>query len=94
MCNNIDNSCGENNCRLAVTVEDNFGPCTFPERFFDVVVSSRDGSTTLTGRVMGGGSAVFSVPCGKEYAVTVTGNVYSSPRAQTKRVSCCCGQSS
>lgn len=92
MCNNSNNSCSSEKCRIAVTVEDSFGACTFPERFFDVTVSSRDGSTTLTGRVAGGSSAVFSVPCDKEYAVTVTGNVHSSPRAQTKRVNCCCGQ--
>ena len=100
--NNNNNSCGCSDnkmCRIAVTVEDNFAPCTFPQRYFDVVIRSRDGSTTLTGRVAGGGSAIFSVPCdscgcddGKEYAVTVTGNEYSSPRAQTRRVRCCCGQ--
>ena len=106
--NNNNNSGGNNNscgcsdskmCRIAVTVEDNFAPCTFPQRYFDVVIRSRDGSTTLTGRVAGGGSAIFSVPCdscgwddGKEYAVTVTGNEFSSPRAQTRRVRCCCGQ--
>ncbi|MBD5138155.1 MAG: hypothetical protein HDT24_02445 [Ruminococcus sp.] len=94
MCSNCNNSNSENNCRLAVTVDDNFGNCTFPERFFDVMVSSRDGSMTLTGRVAGGSSAVFSVPCDKEYAVTVTGSVHTSPRAQTKRVHCCCGQTS
>ena len=112
MCSNFS-SCGSGNngnnagnvssgsnktCRIAVTVEDNFGPCTFPERIFDVMIRSRDGSTTLSGRVVGGGSAVFSVPCescgpgSSEYSVTVTGNVYSSPRSQTKRVSCICGQ--
>ncbi len=103
--NNNNNSCGCSDnkmCRIAVTVEDNFAPCTFPQRYFDVVIRSRDGSTTLTGRVAGGGSAIFSVPCdscgcdncgdGKEYAVTVTGNEFSSPRAQTRRVRCCCGQ--
>lgn len=100
--NNNNNSCGCSDskmCRIAVTVEDNFAPCTFPQRYFDVVIRSRDGGTTLTGRVAGGGSAIFSVPCdscgcddGKEYAVTVTGNEYSSPRAQTRRVRCCCGQ--
>lgn len=109
--NNNNNSCGCSDnkmCRIAVTVEDNFAPCTFPQRYFDVVIRSRDGSTTLTGRIAGGGSAIFSVPCdscgscdcdcdcdcddGKEYAVTVTGNEYSSPRAQTRRVRCCCGQ--
>lgn len=98
--NNNSCGCSDNKmCRIAVTVEDNFAPCTFPQRYFDVVIRSRDGSTTLTGRVAGGGSAIFSVPCdscgcddGKEYAVTVTGNEYSSPRAQTRRVRCCCGQ--
>lgn len=91
-CNNSNNGCSDDNmCRIAVTVEDNFGPCTFPERHFDVLIKSREGNTTLTGRVVGGGSAIFTVPCG-EYAVTVTGNRFSSPRAQTKRVNCCCGQ--
>ena len=99
--NNAGNVCssGSNNtCRIAVTVEDNFAPCTFPERIFDVMIRSRDGSTTLSGRVVGGGSAVFNIPCescgsgSSEYSVTVTGNVYSSPRSQTKRVSCICGK--
>ncbi|MCM1024500.1 MAG: hypothetical protein NC395_10645 [Prevotella sp.] len=88
--NNSNNNSGCS-CRIAVTVEDNFAPCTFPERYFNVTVRSRDGSTTLTGRVAGGGSAIFTAPCG-EYAVTVTGNEYSSPRAQTRRINCCSGQ--
>lgn len=88
---NNSNSSNDCSCRIAVTVEDNFAPCTFPERYFNVTIRSRDGNTTLTGRVAGGGSAIFTAPCG-EYAVTVTGNEYSSPRAQTRRINCCCGQ--
>ncbi|MDE6762082.1 MAG: hypothetical protein K2J73_00160 [Oscillospiraceae bacterium] len=91
---NVSNSSGSNNntCRIAVTVEDNFAPCTFPEKYFDVLIRSRDGSTTLSGRVAGGGSAIFNAPCCGEYSVTVTGNEYSSPRSQTRRINCICGQ--
>lgn len=90
MCSNCN--CDSDKCRIAVTVEDNFAPCTFPESYFGVEIKSRDGKTSLSGRVAGGGSAVFALPCGGDYTVTVTGGEYSSPRAQTRRVCCCCGQ--
>ncbi len=95
MCSNSSQKCCENNkCRIAVTVEDNFVPCTFSASYFGVEIRSRDGKTSVSGRVAGGGSAVFAVPCGGDYTVTVTGGENSSPRAQTRRVSCCCGQTS
>ncbi len=90
MCSNCN--CESDKCRIAVTVENNFAPCTFPESYFGVEIKSRDGKCSVSGRVAGGGSAVFAVPCGGDYTVTVTGGENSSPRAQTRRVNCCCGQ--
>lgn len=83
---------GANNCRcrLAVTVEDDFTPCTIPQSYFDVVVRSRSGETVATGKVAGGSSIIFTLPSEGEYAVTVTGGICASPRAQTRRVRCCC----
>ena len=96
MCN-CCNNCEESKCRLAVTVEDNFAPCTFPKKYFDVEIRSKDGCTEIVGKVPAGGSQVFDLPCGDgdtEYSVTVTGDPHSAPRAQTRRVCCCCGRTS
>jgi len=92
MCSNCSQKCESDKCRIAVTVEDNYVPCTFPGSYFGVEIRSLDGKTSVSGRVAGGGSAVFAVPCGGDYTVTVTGGEFSSPRAQTRRVCCCCGQ--
>lgn len=86
--------CNENSsgrCRLAVTVEDDFSPCNLTPKLFDVEIHTREGDTVASGKVAGGSSAVFSLPSAGEYSVTVTGGICSSPRAQTRRVSCCCG---
>lgn len=79
-------------CRLAVTVENDFAPCTLKPDYFDVTVTNRSGDLVATGKVAGGSSIILTMPCEGEYAVTVTGGVFSSPRAQTRRVRCCCGQ--
>ncbi len=95
MCN--CNKCEDGNCRLAVAVEDNFAPCTFPKKFFDVEIRSRDGCFETFGKVAAGGSQVFDLPCNEgstEYSVTVIGDMLSSPRSQTRRVCCCCGNTS
>lgn len=96
MCN--CNKCEDGKCRLAVSVEDNFAPCTFPKKFFDVEIRSRDGCFETFGKVAAGGSQVFDLPCtadgSAEYTVTVTGDMLSSPRSQTRRVCCCCGNTS
>lgn len=96
MCNNCNNcnNCENEKCRLAVTVEDNYAPCTFPQRYFDVEIRSRCGETLAKGTVAGGGSAIFDLPCDDTYSVTVSGGRHSSPRAQTRRVQCCCGRTS
>ncbi len=86
--------CEKDKCRIAVTVEDNSAPCTFNEKYFGIEIRSTDGKTSVSGKVAGGGSAVFAVPCGGDYTVTATGGELSSPRAQTRRVHCCCGQTS
>ncbi|MBQ8176490.1 MAG: hypothetical protein IJ035_05580 [Oscillospiraceae bacterium] len=95
MCN--CNKCEDGKCRLAVSVEDNFAPCTFPKKLFDVEIRSRDGCFETVGKVAAGGSQIFDLPCGNndtEYTVTVTGDMLSSPRSQTRRVCCCCGKTS
>ncbi len=95
MCN--CNNCEDGKCRLAVAVEDNFAPCTFPKKMFDVEIRSKDGCSEIFGKVAAGGSQVFDLPCNdgsKEYSVTVIGDMHSSPRAQTRRVCCCCGNTS
>lgn len=84
-----DNNFG--GCRLTVSVEENFSPCSLMPKLFDVEIHSKNGRTVASGKVAGGGSAVFELPEEGEYAVTVTGGIFSSPRAQTRRVSCCCG---
>lgn len=94
-CNsNCGSAAGSMNCRcrLAVTVDNDFTPCIAPPDYFDVTVTNRDGDLVASGKVAGGSSAIFTLPCEGEYAVTVTGGVFSSPRAQTRRVRCCCGQ--
>lgn len=88
--NNNHNSC-QGGCRLAVTVEDNFSCHTMPPKYFDVEIHDKSGNTVATGKVAGGASAMFHLPSDGEYAVTVTGGVFSSPHAQTRRVRCCCG---
>ncbi|MBQ8787200.1 MAG: hypothetical protein IJZ61_06170 [Oscillospiraceae bacterium] len=96
MCNCF-NKCEDGKCRLAVSIDDNFAPCTFPKKFFDVEIRSRDGCFETFGKVPAGGSQVFDLPCdegSKEYSVTVIGDMLSSPRAQTRRVCCCCGNTS
>lgn len=95
-CNNTCSTCdNEKTCRLSVTVEDSFAPCTFRKKYFDVEIRGKDGSAVVSGRVEAGGSEVFDLPCScggsGEYNVTVTGDVYSSPRSQTRRATCCCG---
>lgn len=97
MCN--CNICEDGKCRLAVTVEDNFAPCTFPKKMFDVEIRSKDGCFETFGKVAAGGSQIFDLPCdaadgNREYLVTVIGDMLSSPRAQTRRVCCCCGNTS
>ena len=96
MCNCF-NKCEDGKCRLAVAVDDNFAPCTFPKKFFDVEIRSRDGCFETFGKVAAGGSQVFDLPCNDgntEYSVTVIGDMLSSPRSQTRRVCCCCGNTS
>ena len=95
------NKCEDGKCRLAVSVEDNFAPCAFPKKMFDVEIRSRDGCFETFGKVTAGGSQIFDLPCGentddenKEYTVTVIGDMNSSPRAQTRRVHCSCGSTS
>ena len=78
-------------CRLAVTVEDDFTPCMMPQNYFDVAVRNRNGELVASGKVAGGNSIILTLPSEGEYAVTVTGGICSSPRAQTRRVRCCCG---
>lgn len=92
MCNKCDNDKNDR-CRIAVTVEDDLAPCRFPKNLFDIEIRS-DGKTAAEGKVKGGDSEVFELPCGKTYSVTVTGNRNSSPRAQTRRVRCECGETS
>lgn len=77
-------------CRLAVTVEDDFTPCMVPQNYFDVAVRNRNGELVASGKVAGGSSIILTLPSEGEYAVTVTGGICSSPRAQTRRVRCCC----
>lgn len=95
--NTNDCSCGSNagasncQCRLAVTVDDGYIPCTIPQNYFDVAVRNRNGELVASGKVAGGNSVIFTLPSEGEYAVTVTGGICSSPRAQTRRVRCCCG---
>ena len=92
----MHNKCGNDNndkCRIAVTVEDDLAPCEFPKNIFDIEIRS-GGKTAAEGRVKGGDSEIFELPCGKTYSVTVTGDRNSSPRAQTRRVSCECGETS
>lgn len=96
--NTTDCSCGSTagasncRCRLAVTVDTNFVPCTFHQDYFDVTVTNRNGELVASGKVAGGSSVVLTLPAEGEYAVTVTGDAFASPRAQTRRVRCCCGQ--
>ncbi|MBQ5318917.1 MAG: hypothetical protein J6K17_07475 [Oscillospiraceae bacterium] len=99
MCN-CSNRCEDGKCRLAVAVEDNYAPCVFPKKYFDVEIRSKDGCFETFGKVAAGGSQVFDLPCGNdgdgstEYSVTVIGDMLSSPRSQTRRVCCCCGNTS
>lgn len=79
-------------CRLAVTVDNNFTPCIAPPDYFDVTVTNRDGDLVASGKVAEGSSVILTLPSEGEYAVTVTGGAFASPRAQTRRVRCCCGQ--
>lgn len=79
-------------CRLAVTVDNDFAPCTLQQDYFDVTVTDRSGELVASGKVAGGSSAIFTLPGEGDYAVTVTGGIFASPRAQTRRVHCCCGQ--
>lgn len=95
--NTTDCSCGSNagagascQCRLAVTVDDDYIPCTIPQNYFDVAVRNRSGELVASGKVAGGSSIIFTLPSEGEYAVTVTGGICASPRAQTRRVRCCC----
>lgn len=94
--NTADASCGcqtsNCRCRLAVTVENDFAPCTLKPDYFDVTVTDRSGELVASGKVAGGSSIILTLPAEGEYAVTVTGGVCASPRAQTRRVRCCCGQ--
>ena len=90
----MHNKCGNDNndkCRIAVTVEDDLAPCEFPKNIFDIEIRS-GGETAASGKVKGGSSEVFELPCGKSYSVTVKGDRNSSPRAQTRRVRCECGE--
>ena len=106
MCN-CSNKCEDEKCRLAVAVDDDFAPCTFPKKFFDVEIRSMDGCFKAVGKVAAGGSQVFDLPCessktansntadgSREYTVTVSGDMQSSPRVQTRRVVCSCGRTS
>lgn len=93
--NTTDCSCGSASsckCRLAVTVDNDFTPCLTPPDYFDVTVTNRDGDLVASGKVAGGSSVILTLPSEGEYAVTVTGGAFASPRAQTRRVRCCCGQ--
>ena len=79
-------------CSIAVTVEELFTVCPCKEKYFDIVIRNSSGETVANGKVAGGDSAVFSLPCGGSYLVTAIGDANSSPRAQTRRVRCACGE--
>ena len=79
-------------CSVAVTVEELFTVCPCKEKYFDIQIRNSSGETVATGKVAGGDSAVFSLPCGGSYLVTAIGDANSSPRAQTRRITCECGR--
>lgn len=77
---------------MAVTIEELFTVCPCKEKYFDIVIRNSSGETVATGKVAVGDSAVFSLPCNGIYLVTAIGDANSSPRAQTRRVRCNCGE--
>lgn len=84
----------DNRCRVAVTIEELFTVCPCTPKYFIVEVRNTSGEVVARGQVAGGSSAVFSLPCSGVYAVTAIGDRNSSPRSQTRRIRCCCGEAS
>ena len=82
----------DNRCSISVTVEEIYNICPCSPKYFTVEIRNSSGAVVARGQVAGGNSAVFSLPCNGTYAVTVTGDANSSPRSQTRRVKCCCGE--
>ncbi len=82
----------DNRCRVAVTVEELTALCPCTPKIFTVEIRNTSGEVVARGQVAGGNSAVFALPCNGVYAVTVIGDRNSSPRSQTRRVRCCCGE--
>lgn len=83
-----------NRCSVSVTVEELFTVCPCTEKYFDIEIRNSNGEIVARGKVAGGDSAVFSLPCNGLYLVTAIGDPNSSPRAQTRRVRCSCGEAS
>ncbi len=81
-----------NRCSVAVTIEELFKVCPCTPKYFTVEVRNSSGEVVARGQVAGGNSAVFSLPCNGVYAVTAIGDRNSSPRSQTRRVTCGCGE--
>ncbi|MCH5347844.1 MAG: hypothetical protein J1E40_00845 [Oscillospiraceae bacterium] len=75
-------------CGFSVAVEYGFTPCYFEEQYFDIEIRCSDGTPAAAGKVQGGSSAYFTLPCEGVYSVTVSGPPKFSPRSQTKRVQC------
>ena len=82
----------DNRCSVSVTVEELYTICPCSPKYFTVEIRNSSGEVVARGQVAGGNSAVFSLPCNGTYAVTVIGDANSSPRSQTRRVKCCCGE--
>lgn len=83
----------DNRCSIAVTIEELFTVCPCKPKYFTIEVRNSSGELVAHGQVAGGNSAVFSLPCNGVYAITAIGDANSSPRSQTRRVRCCCGES-
>ncbi len=101
MCDHSDDF-ERDKCRIAVTVEDiSAAPCH--RKIFDIEIRDSDGETAAKGKAAAGDTVLFDLPCEnsqdsedseKHFSVTVSGGKNSSPRAQTKRIHCCCGKTS
>ena len=85
---NDHHSCGSCTCGFSVAVEYGQTPCYFEEQYFDIEIRCSDGTPAAAGKVEGGSSAYFTLPCDGVYSVTVSGPSKFSPRSQTKRVQC------
>ena len=75
-------------CGFSVAVEYGFTPCYFEGQYFDVEIRCSDGTPAAAGKVEGGSTGFFTLPCEGAYTVTVSGPPQFSPRSQTKRVRC------